>query len=68
MSRLGIHTLLALAGASLVIACSVTSAAAEMDNCGQRLPELQCQLQPIRRRKQHAWRVQKPMRSYTYGV
>jgi len=36
MSRLGIHTLLALAGASLVIACSVTSAAAAMDNCGQR--------------------------------
>lgn len=36
MSRLGIRTLLALAGASLVIACSVTSAAAAMDNCGQR--------------------------------
>ena len=36
MSRLGIRTLLALAGASLVIACSVTSAAAAMENCGQR--------------------------------
>jgi hypothetical protein len=35
MSRLGIKTLLALAGASLTVACSVMSAAAAMDNCGQ---------------------------------
>ncbi len=36
MSRLGFHALLVLAGASLVVSCSVTSAAAAMDTCGKR--------------------------------
>jgi hypothetical protein len=35
MSPLGIHAVIALAGASLGVACSLTSAAATMDNCGQ---------------------------------
>jgi len=34
MSRLGIQALLVLASVSLVVACSVNSAAAAMDNCG----------------------------------
>jgi hypothetical protein len=36
MSRLGIHALLVLAGASLVVSCSITAAAAAMDTCGKR--------------------------------